>query len=142
MPESPIPSYLSSKNLTIVLQINELTLCDITSIMNVNRNIETIFAYNVPLTSLVLFSTANRISIFDLSKIDSVSDDAIRYEFNNNCSPWDFVDAHNLVLSTYSNQSQTVSLFHLNNRPRDIDLVVHFADISLEKNKLNGKGVA
>jgi hypothetical protein len=133
---------LSSKNLTIVLQINELTLCDITSIMNVNRNIETIFAYNVPLTSFVLFSTANRISIFDLSKIDSISDDAIRYEFNNNCSPWDFVDAHNLVLSTYSNQSQTISLFHLNNRPRDIDLVVHFADISLEMFNLNCEGVS
>jgi len=124
---------LSSKDLTLIFAISESSLNDITYIFDFNRNQETKLAYNIPLTSYVLFSTASLMTILDLSKIDSISGEPTKNENVNKGYPWDFVDAHNLVLCAVSSLSQCIFVFHLRNRPRDIDLIVPISEISLEK---------
>lgn len=123
---------MSSENSTLVFKLEDYVLSDVTNILNIDRNTSTKAVFNLKNSSCAVHVTAKTILILDLSKIDSVGCEVIKFQFNNYKGPWDLVYHHEFYLFCFSQRTNTIDIFQLKNRTRDANLVAPFGTISLE----------
>jgi hypothetical protein len=123
---------MSSVNSTLVFKLEEYTLVDVTNILNIDRNVSTKIAFNLKNSSYFVHVTVKNIMMLDLSKIDSVDCELVKFEFNNTEGAWDLAYHHEFHLFCYSRKTKTIDLFHLKSRARDTNLVSPLGKIYIE----------
>ena len=123
---------MSSENSTLVFKLEEYTLVDVTNILNIDRNVSTKTAFNLKNSSYFVNVTAKNVIVLDLSKIDSVDCEIVKFEFNNIEDPWDLAYHHEFHLFCFSQKTKTIDIFQLRSRARDANLVATIGKIAIE----------
>lgn len=127
---------MSSSNFTVIFKLEDYTLIDITNIFNIDRRSSTISAYNLKSSSYFVHVTAKNILVLDLSKVDSVACELVKFEFLNMAKPWNIVSQHNFHLFCFSQEDKSIHVFQLRNRARDgnpLSLIgqIHFENLGI-----------
>lgn len=123
---------MSSESSTHVFKLEEYTLVDVTNILNIDRNVSTKIAFNLKNSSYFVNVTAKNIRVLDLSKIDSVDYEMVKFEFNNICASWDLVYHYEYYLFCFSQKIKTIDVFQLKGRARDTNLVAPLGKIVVD----------
>ena len=123
---------MSSENSTLVFKLEEYTLVDVTNILNIDRNVSTKTAFNLKNSSYFVNVTAKNVIVLDLSKIDSVDCEIVKFEFNNIEDPWDLAYHHEFHLFCFSQKTKTIDIFQLKSRARDANLVAPIGKIAIK----------
>lgn len=123
---------LSAHNSTIILKLEEFALVDVTNVMNIEKNVSTKSAFNLKNSGHFVHVTTDKITLFDLSKIDSAGAGFVLSEYINQDDEWDIVSNCDHHLICYSKASKSINIFLLKHRPRDINLVVPIAEVLIE----------
>lgn len=100
--------------------------------MNIDRNISTKAAFNMKNSGYFVHVTANKVTVLDLSKIDSAGSGFIRFEYVNYENDWEIVCNHDQFMFCLSRTSKSIKVLLLKHKPRDVDLVVPITDIMIE----------
>ena len=123
--------FMSSESSTFAFKMGEYLLTDVTSIMSIDKNIPTRTVYNLKNSGFLVVVTPRKISVADLSKIDSADYEFVRSEYQNIKENWDLVCHHDLHLFCFSQEANVLSVFLVKNRPRDLNIVVLMQEIDV-----------
>lgn len=123
---------LSSDYSTFILHLEDYVMTDVTNVMNVEKNIVTLIAFNLKNSGFFYHVSAEKIIVGDISKIDSPDCQFVKYEYMNPKSLWDLAFVHDFNLFCLSRSFNRISVFQLKGRPRDIDFIISIADIDIQ----------
>lgn len=115
--------FMSSESSTNVFKMGDSLLTDVTSIMNIDKNTPTKLVYNLKNSGFIVRVTPGKITVADLSKVDSADHEFIKFEYKNIRDNWDLVYHHDLYLFCFSQETKVFSIFLMKNRPRDFNIV-------------------
>lgn len=123
--------FMSSENSTLAFKMGEYLLTDVTNVLNLDKKISTKSVYNLKNSGFLVLVTPRKITIADLSKVDSADNEFTKFEYENSKENWDLVCHHDLFLFCFSQRSNLLSVFSIKNRPRDLNLVVLIQEIDI-----------